>query len=436
MERCTTRGEFCQAIEEIAEHFAEELWTTVVETESAGADAWVRTHGGAWLRRALGVALTARAERLGVSAACGCGGAVTFRQRRPTRVHTVLPGRDVDATVLYGQCGACQRGSWPVLHEMGVDGEGFTPALQALATLAAVVEPYEPASTELLGRMAGVGVSTEKMQALVHEEGARATGQLVTTPAAPAPAPASTNGPLTVGIDGGMIFVDKRWQEVKVACLYDTADRVVTPTRGMLTRRDVVAVRGTPEALAAQLWPRAEALGAADRRVVVLGDGAPWIWNLAEVLFPHRVEILDWYHADEHISAVARLLYGDGTEKAAAWRTAQLDRVAADGVDQVIEGLRFLGAHQRTQGKRKAVADLQRYLTTNRDRMRYETFRAAGYAIGSGAVESAVSHVVQQRMKRVGMRWRSPGADAMLALRSIYRSTGAWNQFWACRRVA
>jgi hypothetical protein len=92
MERCTTRAEFCQAIEESAERFAEELWTTVVETESAGADAWVRTHGGAWLRQALGVALTARAERLGVSVACGCGGAVTFRQRRPTRVHTVLPG--------------------------------------------------------------------------------------------------------------------------------------------------------------------------------------------------------------------------------------------------------------------------------------------------------------------------------------------------------
>jgi hypothetical protein len=435
MERCTTRAEFCQAIEEIAERFAEELWTTVVETGSAGADAWARTHGGAWLRRALGVALTARAERLGISEACGCGGTVTFRQRRPTRIHTVLPGRDVEATVLYGQCGACQRGTWPVLREIGVDGEGFTPALQTLATLAAVVEPYEPASTELLGRMAGVGVSTEKMQALVRDEGARATEQLTAAPADPRPAGPEA-GPLTVGIDGGMIFVDKRWQEVKLACLYDTADRVMTSTRGMLTRRDVVAVRGTPEALAAQLWPRAAALGAAHRRVIVLGDGAPWIWNVAAELFPRRVEILDWYHADEHISVVARLLYGDGTEKAAAWRTTQLDRFATDGVDQVIEGLRFLGAHQRAQGKRKAVDDLHRYLTTNRDRMRYQTFRAAGYAIGSGAVESAVSHVVQQRMKRVGMRWRAAGADAMLALRSIYRSTGAWDRFWATRRGA
>ena len=102
----------------------------------------------------------------------------------------------------------------------------------------------------------------------------------------------------------------------------------------------------------------------------------------------------------------------------------------------MIEGLRFLGSHQRSATKRRAVDHLARYLTTNRERMRYQTFRAAGYAIGSGAVESAVSHVVQQRMKRVGMRWRSAGADAMLALRSIYRSTGAWDQFWATRRVA
>ncbi len=436
MERGPTRAEFCQAIEAIAERFAEELWATVVETGSAGADAWVRTHGGAWLRQALGVALTARAERLGVSATCPCGGAVTFRQHRPTRVHTVLPGRDVEATVVYGQCGACQRGTWPVLREIGVDGEGFTPALQALATLAAVVEPYEPASTELLGRMAGVGVSTEKMQALVRDEGARATGRLTAVPPAPDPARPSASGPLTVGIDGGMIFVDKRWQEVKLACLYDTADRVVTPTRGMLTRRDIVAVRGTPEALAAQLWPRAAALGAAHRRVIVLGDGAPWIWNLAAEVFPQRVEILDWYHADEHVSEVARILYGEGTEKAAIWRDAQLDRLWTDRVDQTIEALRFLGAHQRTVAKRTAVADLTRYLTTNQHRMQDQTFRAAGYPIGSGAVESAVSHVVQQRMKRVGMRWRAAGADAMLALRSIYRSTGAWDQFWACRRVA
>ena len=146
--------------------------------------------------------------------------------------------------------------------------------------------------------------------------------------------------------------------------------------------------------------------------------------------------MLDWYHADEHISAGARALDGEGTANAHTWRTTPLDRLATDGVDHIIDSLRFLGAHQRTVAKRTAVADLQRSLTTNRERMRYHTFRAAGYAIGSGAVESAVSHVVPQRMTRVGMRWRSAGADAMLALRSIDRSTGAWDRFWTTRRVA
>ncbi len=153
-------------------------------------------------------------------------------------------------------------------------------------------------------------------------------------------------------------------------------------------------------------------------------------------LFPDRVEILDWSHADEPISAGARGLYGEGTEKAAAWRTTQLDRLATDHVDAVIEGLRLLATHQRSATNRRRVDDLARSLTTNRERMQDQTFRAAGSAIGRGAVKRAVSHVVQQRMKRVGMRWRAAGADALLALRSMYRTPGAWDQFWTSRRVA
>ena len=88
--------------------------------------------------------------------------------------------------------------------------------------------------------------------------------------------------------------------------------------------------------------------------MIVLGDGAPWIWNLAAEVFPNRVEILDWYHADEHVSATARALYGEGTPKATAWRQAQLDRLWHDGVEHVIAALRFLGTHQRSAAKRTA----------------------------------------------------------------------------------
>ncbi len=437
MERSTTREEFCQAVQQEAARLADQVWERVVATGATReVDGWLREQGGALVRAILGAALTARAEALGGAGQCVCGGALKFRQRRPFRVHTVLPGRDADVRALYAQCVACHREHWPVLQELGVDAEGFTVGLQELATLAAVLEPYETGSDELLRRFAGVTVSGAKLHALVHQEGARADALLQAPVDVPAPSGAAGDGPIDVAIDGGMIFVDQRWQEVKLGCVFGAESRVDDARRPALVARQVVAVRGTPDELAARLWPRAVAVGADARQVVVLGDGAPWIWHLADVVFPRRVEILDWYHADEHVSAAARTLYGEGTPKAAAWRQVQLDRLWADGIDQVIEALRFLGPHQRAAGKRQAVAGLARYLTTNRARMTYATFRAQGYHIGSGAVESAVRYVVQQRMKRVGMRWRAAGADAMLALRSIYRSTGVWNQFWATRRAA
>lgn len=84
------------------------------------------------------------------------------------------------------------------------------------------------------------------------------------------------------------------------------------------------------------------------------------------------------------INEVARILDGEGTEKVTTWRDEQLDRLWTDRVDHTMEALRFLGAHQRTVGKCAAVADRTLYLTTNQDRMLYQTFRAAGYSIGSG----------------------------------------------------
>jgi len=437
MERSTTREEFCQAVQQEAARLADQVSERVVAAGSMrDVDVWLREQGGALLRAIVGEALPARAEALGSTGHCACGGPFQFRQRRPFRVHTVLPGRDADVRALYAQGAACHRGHWPVVHEVGVDAEGFTVGLQELAALAAVLEPDEPASDDLLRRFAGVTVSGAKLQALVQQEGARADALLQAPPGEPTPSGAAPDGPIDVAIDGGLIFVDKRWQEAKLGCVFGAESRVDDERRPVLVARQVVAVRGTPDELAARLWPRALAVGADARCVVVLGDGAPWIWNLAEVVFPRRVEILDWYHADEHVSAAARTLSGEGTPKAADWRQVPLDRLWADGIDQVIDALRFLGTHQRAAGKRQAVADLARYLTTNRERMRYATFRAQGYHIGSGAVESAVSYVVQQRMKRVGMRWRAAGADAMLALRSIYRSPGAWDQFWATRRAA
>lgn len=439
-ERVTTRVEFAEEVRRLAAELGEVVWEQVVERgHTAEADRWLRERGAAMLRGMLGAAWTARSERLGVSGSCRCGGALRFRQHQHWQVHTVLPGRDVAVAVQSGQCERCHGGQVPLLAEMRVDEKGFTEGLQELALVAGVMEPYAVARDELLGRFAGVAVSAEKIERLVEREGERAARFLRETPA-PAPGGEASRaaGPCYVGIDGGMIFVEGRWQEAKLGCLYQGRDRVeLSATRRELLARQVVAVRGEPAALGALLWPRARAAGIDERReVVVLGDGAPWIWNLAAEQFPNRVEILDWYHAQEHVSATARILYGEGSERSAQWRTEQLDRLWEDRVEEVIAALHFLGAHQRSAAKRQAVDDLHRYLSTNRQRMRYRTFRDAGYQIGSGAAESAIGHVVQQRMKRAGMRWGGPGADTMLALRSVYRSSGAWDTFWRARAAA
>jgi len=214
----------------------------------SGADTWLRQRGGTFLREVLGAAWTARADRLGVEGRCACGGAQQFRQRRPMRLQTVLPGRDVSVRLPYGQCEACHTGVRPLLSDLGVDAEGFTPGLRELAVLASVVEPYEAASRELLGRFAGVTVSTEKLQALVQ-----AVAPVAGAMERPDPPVARHGGAPCVAIDGGMIFVEGRWQEVNLACVFEPESRATPDTRPTLTARQVVAVRGTPEALAAQL---------------------------------------------------------------------------------------------------------------------------------------------------------------------------------------
>jgi hypothetical protein len=431
MKTATTRREFREAVEHAASKFAGEVWDRITMAGGADrADEVMRRSGGALLREILGRALSARSEKLGVEGTCACGGKLEFRQHRPVTLHTILPGRDVKVSTLYGQCDLCREGRFPLLAEMRVDSEGFTAALCELSLLAGVIEPFESASETLLGQFAGVAVSKEKVQALTLSEGNRAQEVLKAQPTQEPP----SDRPVYLGIDGGMVFVDKRWQETKLGCLFREEDRIqASKDRGQLVRRQVVAVRGTPEQLWELLEPRVGVTG--EQLVVVLGDGAEWIWNLAS-LIPNRVEVLDWYHADEHISEVARILYGEGTDKAAKFRAVQLERLADDGVDDVIEALRFLAPHQRSAAKKKALAELEGYLTKNRLRMQYKTFKARGFHIGSGCVESAVSHVIQQRMKRVGMRWKAKGADAVIALRAIYRSHGLWDSFLAARLAA
>jgi hypothetical protein len=437
MDPSITFEEFHARLSTETERFAREAWAELVESQKpVRVDKWMRERGGALLRQALGLLLEAKSEQLGVAGPCSCGeGEFTFRQRRKVRLHTILPGRDVDTVARYGQCSHCRKGRFPLLEQVGNDTEGYTPELRELSVLAATLEPYESATTQLLGRFAGVDVSRDKLQSLVADYGERA-GRFLGR-AGERDDEKIVSDQVYAEIDGGMIHVDGAWQECKVATLFRSDERVeVSANRNALLKREVLGVRGPPSALAHRLRPRLDALGTVLKPVACIGDGAAWIWNLFAEVFPERIEILDWYHVDEHVSQAARALHGEGTEEAAFWRAKQLDRLEHDEVEAVLEALRFARRGTRSRVKVEAIDALHRYLETHRERVRYGTFRKMGLLIGSGAIEGAINHVVQQRMKRPGMRWKAAGADHVLALRCVYRSTGHWDDFLSWRPAA
>jgi hypothetical protein len=175
---------------------------------------------------------------------------------------------------------------------------------------------------------------------------------------------------------------------------------------------------------------RAEALrrGIARARVVVfLGDGAVWVWKLARVNFPNAVCILDYYHAAEHLKLLCDLLYDEGTEIAKKrfrrWRKALLKDKVAEVIAQAKADLP--NQAQARKLARKQIAYLQR----NQSRMQYQSFRQAGYFIGSGVVEAGCKVVVGQRLKQSGMLWSLKGAAHLLTVRCALLS-GWFEDFW------
>ena len=166
------------------------------------------------------------------------------------------------------------------------------------------------------------------------------------------------------------------------------------------------------------------------RQVVVLGDGAPWIWKLASEHFPEAVQIVDLYHAQEHVWQVAHAVYGPQTEAAAAWARNACDLLVYGKIEELVTAIAVLPPIAPNPGESRSVPEKAvDYFTTNAERMRYPTFRAQGMHVGSGIAEAACKTVVATRLKRSGMRWTSDGLDALLPLRTAVLNQ-TYDDFW------
>ena len=290
------------------------------------------------------------------------------------------------------------------------------------------------AGVTLLASLTGLSVGRETVRrhsyaagsALADaEDAALARVEATQEPAAPLdPAP----GLLVVETDGVMVRFLDGWHEVKLGLVGGWQD-------GALQAPSYVAAREPAERFGARLAAEAATRGALEvvrweggvtgrglavlREAAILGDGAVWIWRLADERFADRIEVVDAYHAIQHLHIVARAIWGEG-ETARNWARMQAGVLLAQGVIPVLTALEAL-----LPASTEAATILRQergYFRRNAERLDYPTLRLDGLPIGSGGVESAGDHLVQRRMKRSGMRWSDAGGRALLTLRARLRS--------------
>ena len=165
-------------------------------------------------------------------------------------------------------------------------------------------------------------------------------------------------------------------------------------------------------------------------QVVVIGDGAHWIWDLADEQFPGAVQIVDLYHAQEHVWDVAYAVFGRTTPQGVSWAKAACDLLVHGQIEDLLTLIGQLPPIAPPPGQSKSIPEQAiGYFTTNASRMRYSAFRAQGMHVGSGIAEAACKRVVSTRFKQTGMRWTPDGLDAILPLRTA-KLNRSFDLFW------
>lgn len=222
--------------------------------------------------------------------------------------------------------------------------------------------------------------------------------------------------------DGSMIYTrEEGWKEIKVGRIFQQKDIVkIQEDRQQITRSLYVCHLGEHKDFLGKMELYAERY----RKKICVADGAKWIWNWASDTYPDMIQILDYYHAVEKLCAYAGLQYPDEKQRT-KWIEKQKQLLLEDKVDKIIMDIEK--QEPETPEAEKAQDNLLTYYKNNRNRMYYGTYRAKGYLIGSGAIESAHRNVVQQRMKLSGQRWSVKGAQQIVNLR-VYKKSDRWNE--------
>ena len=382
-------------------------------------------------------------DYVGTTRVCVCGSDAHFAGRRD-KVFVTAVG-EMTLSRAYYHCDVCESGFFPRDHMLGMERSSLSPAVTRMNGTAASKVSFKETS-ELLLELAGIDVGIKHAERAAENLGCEIAKdeQIVTEATIP---PAKT---MYLGMDGTGLPMRKeeligregkegaaKTREVKLVTIWSAESRdkegKAVRDEGSVTYNAAIesaaqqdldegpsefAKRGAREA-------RRRDFDKAERRVVI-GDGALWIWNLASEYFPGSIQIVDLYHAKEHLCEVGKSIYGIGNELGTQWAKLRHDELDNGTFDLLLNAIE---SHSAKNEEARKCFD---YFKRNRERMNYPLFRAQGLCVGSGVVEAGCKVAIGTRLKRSGMHWTVRGANAITALRCC-KLSGRFEEFWERR---
>jgi len=233
-----------------------------------------------------------------------------------------------------------------------------------------------------------------------------------------------TEGALYIMTDGAAVNTrvedenGSTWRENKTAIAFTDKDMIKRKNGDhIIIEKEYTAFIGTAESFRGYVLNTAVNSGYGKMKdAVILGDGAAWIRNMGNELFPDAVQILDLYHLKENIYTYAKHKFSQNEKEYVPWAEDFIDKIEKG---KAPEALLLLPEEEKLP---VGVVNLRTYITNNIDKINYPAYKAKGYFVGSGAIESANKVIVQRRLKQAGMRWSVSGAQAVLTLRAKVES--------------
>ena len=384
---------------------------------------------------------------------CPCGHAAQYQQLRSRPVLTVVGWTRMERP--WYLCAHCHEGQFPADEALDVKGTDFSPGVRRMQAMVGQEAPFDHGRGQMKV-LAGLEVTAKSVERTAEAIGAdiAAGEQREIRKAIQLDLPVIVGEPipiLYIQMDGTGVPVVKKetegrkgrntgqpahTREVKLGCVftqtkwdsegYPLRDPDSTTYTGAIETAEEFGKRIYLEAWN-RGWSRAE-------KKVVIGDGAEWIWNLADQHFPGAIQIVDLYHARQHLWDVARKLYPNDEVNQKVWMKIHRKRLLDKGkIEKLVLSLRLIDStNPDVIEKIRLAAD---YFEKNAARMRYPKFRRQHLFVGSGVIEAGCKTVIGSRLKQSGMFWTVRGANSIIALRCCHLND-RFEDYWDSRRAA